>query len=179
MDELNDLSIAQLEELIEEQDDDGTRGVLSELLQRRRDLENLVQQQEASRPRRKSRGGIRTTEPKGRALDAAQAFANDPERMQVWQEAVSEATDDDGNVQLTGRIIQLAIGAYYAQRREEKRLHESQPNNETRLHEPQPNDEEVQAEAEATGDDDMLVTVADDILSNFDFDDADDWNPAA
>lgn len=175
MDELNDLSIAQLEELIEEQDDDSTRQVLSELLQRRRDLENLVQQQEASRPRRKSRGGIRTTEPKGRALDAAQAFANDPERMQVWQEAVGEATDDDGNVQLTGRIIQLAIGAYYAQRREEKRLHEAQPNNETRLHEPQPNDE---AEVEATGDG-MPVTVADDILSHFDFDDADDWNPAA
>lgn len=123
--ELTDLSIAQLEELIEEQEDEHTRTVLTELLQRRRDLESLVQQQEAERPR-KRRGGIRTTSPKGRALDAARSFASDPDRVQVWQEAVQEATDDDGNVQLSGRIIQLAIGAYYAQRREEKRLNEAQ-----------------------------------------------------
>jgi len=168
--ELTDLSIAQLEELIEEQKDEHTRMVLTELLQRRRDLESLVQQQEAERPRRKRRGGIRTTSPKGRALDAAKSFSSDPDRVQVWQEAVQEATDDDGNVQLSGRIIQLAIGAYYAQRREEKRLNEAAQTTEQT--------EEVATSGQNQADE--QAPVAD--LPEFQFEDdefGDDWSPVA
>ena len=118
------LGIAQIEELIAEQDDEAQRIVLQHFLQRRQDIEEAIRcgrlrvdaVHEVVEPLKKM-GGIRTSEPGELASSAADLFMEDDGRVGVWQEAISEATDEGGNVALTGRIVQLAIGAYYAERR--------------------------------------------------------------
>ena len=113
------LSIAQIEDLIAEQDDEAQRMVLEHFLQRRQDIEQAIVDavHEVAEPLKKRTGGIRTSEPGELASGAAELFMEDDGKVSVWQEAIAEATDESGNVVLTGRIVQLAIGAYYAERR--------------------------------------------------------------
>jgi hypothetical protein len=113
------LSIEQLEELIEEQESDEMREVLVDVLQQRRDR----QTGEAPAPARKKRGrtALRAEQPRDIATNSADLFMQDEERAAAWREALVEATDENGNVALTGRIVQLAVGAYYAERRAQKR----------------------------------------------------------
>jgi hypothetical protein len=113
------LSIAQIEDLVAEQDDEAQRMVLQHFLQRRQDIEQAIVDavHEVAEPLKKRTGGIRTSEPGELASGAAALFMEDDGKVSVWQEAVAEATDESGSVVLTGRIVQLAIGAYYAERR--------------------------------------------------------------
>lgn len=114
------LSTGQLEELLDEFEDEDQRQVVADLLQQRQDHISAPVA-EAAPTKKRGRSGLRADQPKEVSNNAADLFMQDADRAATWNEALTEATDADGNVLMTGRIVQLAVGAYYAERRAKRR----------------------------------------------------------
>lgn len=129
--DLSALSATQLEDLVSDYPEgDPLRVVLAEVLAQRRKAEASAAKktsggqptpkgQAPGTPTRTSKGRkLRAGEPGDRAMAAADTFNSEPAKVAVWREALSEATDPaTGEIMLTGRIVQLGINAYFAQRK--------------------------------------------------------------
>ena len=108
------LSNDQLDELILNAESEDQRTALIAVRDQRADLERQIEslkQQQNSGSKR-----LRAKAPTQRAVDAAATFMSDAERVIAWNDAIAEARQADGSVIVTGRIVQLTIGAYFAQR---------------------------------------------------------------
>lgn len=121
------LSNDQLDELIEQQtalaeSDPGAQRALDQLIAVRDQRTALEQQLAEMQERERQRGNkrLRAKAPTQRAINAAASFMGDPERVAAWSEAVEDARQADGSIAVTGRIVQLTIGAYFAERNRDK-----------------------------------------------------------
>lgn len=117
-----DLTTEQLRSLVEEHGDDPeTRAALEALIETKTELEAKEAEATARRTRKGKPRGLKNDEPTGRAITASETFMADPERVAVWDEAVRRATQPDGKVILSPKMIQLGVGAYYHRRSRDKR----------------------------------------------------------
>lgn len=118
-DQATALTNDQLDELIEAAQTPEQR---ERLVAIRSERIHLQQQIEALKSQVSSKGSkrLRAKEPTQRAINAAASFMGDPDRVAAWAEAVEDAKQSDGSIAVTGRIVQLTIGAYFAERNRDK-----------------------------------------------------------
>lgn len=115
---VQELTDEQLEELISQQQESAPEAAnaLQQLLDHRRSVQSEVEKlrEKAS----KSTGGRRagTTKPRERHEKAAVYFMQDQAKVDRWNGVVERAKNGSA-VEMTGEIIQIAIAAYYAQRK--------------------------------------------------------------
>lgn len=127
MTDIAGLSTEQLNELVNElPEGDPERTLYEEILKQRLKerppaAKKTTTRQPATAKRTSKGRKLRAAAPGDRAMRAADTFNSEPVKVEVWKEALAEATDPvTGEITLTGRIVQLGINAYFAQRKLDK-----------------------------------------------------------
>lgn len=146
------LSNEQLRELAEQSTPDqqeAIEGLISQRESLQAEVQSIREQTEARAQKANAKRRTGPPRPRDRHLKAAEAFMQDDQRVSRWREVIDRATDGNGNVSLTPEIIQVAISAYYAQR---KRDVDARAAAESPVPDPEP--AEAEAEAAQESDDD-------------------------
>lgn len=148
---LEGLSVAQIEDLIEDQDTDEGKEALRALLDQRQKLDERLQKA----PKRGKRSGSGRA-PTDRHLAAVEHFNQDADKLARLKKALDEAVDENGEPILSVELIRIGIGAYYDQR---KRDDEAKKAGVTTPVVPEPTEGDL-AEAEAEAIADLPDTIA-------------------